>query len=462
MPNRIHWIVLAVLLVGCGPAQVESPEAQSQAPYAETLAATDALLIEWKARGGELRPLELDSSPPAYGEEVIPIGMYAVRALSPDGRTLAALIYPRNDVPRDAQLLWIDIPSWQARISGLGFDAWVSTMAFSPDGSSLAIATASPAVLGLSPDEFNLQLIDVASDDLIAEADLDVQPLQIAFSTDGDLLSAYGPAPFIDTNTPSEPPVVSVFGGRDLTRLGSLTLEGVVDGVTPVDDDSLREPFLWWSPAVMFSPDGRTLYVIHADEDRLTRVDLAQRRVTSVEIRPPRSWVEQLLAFGVETAYAKGAGGGFRRGVISPDGTRLYSVGSLTEPTLDDQGNLSFSTTYLGLTVIDASTGVELARLDTQADEISVGFDGEQIFLHGWGPGSSGWTDVVNAATLEAVNTFDHARLFSAQDSAGRWRYIAVIGSNSSIVKIYDPASGAELAKWQFGTANGAEVIEIP
>lgn len=462
MPKRIHWIVLGLVLVGCGPAQVESPEAQTRAPDAETHAATDALLIGWKADGGELRPLELDSSPPAYGEEVIPIGMYAVRALAPDGRTLAALVYPRNDVPRDAQLLWIDIPSWQARISELGFDAWVSTMAFSADGSSLAIATASPAIMGRPPDEFNLQLIDVASDEVIAEADLEVQPLHIAFSADGDLLSAYGSAPYVDTKTPSGPPVVSVFDGRDLTRFGSLALEGVVDGVTPVEDDSLPEPFLWWSPAVVFSPDGRTLYVIHADEDRLTRVDLAQRRVTSVEIRPRRSWLERLLAFGVETAYAKGAGGGYRRGVISPDGGRLFTLGSLTEPSLDEHGSLSFTTTSLGLQVIDPATGMEIARMDTQADEISLGLGAEQIFLHGWGPGSFGWTDVVNAGTLENGNRFNHARLFPAQDSAGRWRYIAVIGSNSSIVKIYDPATGAELANWRFGTANGVEVMAIP
>ncbi|MGH2605050.1 MAG: WD40 repeat domain-containing protein, partial [Anaerolineales bacterium] len=275
MPKRIHWIALSVALVGCGPAQVESPAAQTRAPEVETHTATDALLIGWKANGGELRPLELDSSPPAYGEQPIAIGMYAVRAVSPDGRTLAVLVYPRNDLPRDTQLLWIDIPSWQARTSELGFDAWVSTMAFSPDGSSLAIATASPAVMGRAPDQFGLQLIDVAGDQVIAEADLDMQPLQIAFSADGDLLSAYGPAPFVDIKTPSEPPVVSVFDGRDLTRLGSLALEGVVDGVTPVEGDRLPEPFLQWSPAVVFSPDGRTLYVIHADEDRLTRVDLA-------------------------------------------------------------------------------------------------------------------------------------------------------------------------------------------
>ncbi|MGH2607161.1 MAG: YncE family protein, partial [Anaerolineales bacterium] len=278
-----------------------------------------------------------------------------------------------------------------------------------------------------------------------------------------DLLSAYGPAPFVDIKTPSEPPVVSVFDGRDLTRLGSLALEGVVDGVTPVEDDSLPEPFLWWSPAVVFSPDGRTLYVIHADEDRLTRVDLAEQTMTTMEIAPRRSWFERLLTLGVETAHAKGAGGGFLRGVISPDGTRLYSVGSLTEPTLDDQGNLSFNTTNLGLRVIDASSGAELARLDTRADEISVGMDGEQIFIHGWGQGTSGgWTEVLDAASLEPVDRFNHTRLFSAQDSAGRWLYISVIGSNSSKVTIVDPASGAELATWQFGTANGVEVVEIP
>lgn len=462
MRKPITCIVLGLVLTGCGPAQDLSPEGVTQAPEAGDSVAADALLIEWKVNGGELRPLELDGPSPAYGEDAIPIGMYAVRAISPDGRTLAALAYPRNDVPRDARLLWIDIASWQARTSELGFDAWVSTMAFSPDGSSLAVATASPAVMGRAPDQFGLQLIDVAGDRVIAEAALEVQPLQIAFSADGSMLSAYGSAPFVDTKTPSGPPVVSVFGGRDLSPLGSLVLQGVVDGVMPVDDETLPEPFLWWSPAVVFAPDGRTLYVIHADEDRLTRVDLAERQVTSMESAPRRSWLERLLTLGVEPAYAKGAGGGFRRGVISPDGTRLYSVGSLTDPTIDEMGNLSFTTTNLGLQVIDADSGVELARFDTQADEISLGFGGEQIFLRGWGPSSFAWTEVLDSATLELANRFNHARLFSVQDSAGRWLYLAVVGSNSTKVTIVDPASGAELAEWQFGTANGVEVIEIP
>ncbi|HEX9680856.1 MAG TPA: hypothetical protein VGA32_05340 [Anaerolineales bacterium] len=462
MRKRTLCIVLGIVLSSCGPAQVTAPEAQNQAPEAGPGVAADALLIGWKADGGGLLPLELDGEQPTYGEVAIPIGMFAVRALSPDGHTLASLNYPDNDSPQNANLLWIDLASWQARTSAVGFNAWVSGLSFSPDGSRLAVASAVPTLGGAPPTEFNLQLIDVEADVIIAEAALEVQPAQIAFSADGELLSVYGSAPYVNTKTPSGPPTVSVFDGRDLMLLGWVTLEGVLDGVMPLEDDNLREPFLSWSPAIVFAPDGRTLYLVHADEDRLTRVDLVQRRVTTVEIAPPRSWFERILTFGVETAYAKGAGGGFLQGLVSPDGTRLYILGGRAEPMWDDQGNLSFSTTDLGLRVIDAATGTEIARVDTHANEISFGMGGDQIFLHGWGPTSFGWTDVVNAATLENVKRFNYVRLFSAQDSAGRWHYITVRGSNSSKLTVVDVATGAELVTWQFATANGVEVMPIP
>lgn len=462
MREPIVWAALAMVAGACGPTPVALPEAVAPTPEAGDPVVTDALLVEWKANGGELRPLELDGRHPTYGEEAIPLGMYAVRAVSADGRTLAALVYPRNDAPRDARLHWIDIASWQARTSRVGFDAWVSSMAFGPDGSTLAIAYALPGVGGRAPEQFGVQLIDVALDQVVAEAALEAQPVYLAFSSDGALLTVYGSAPFLDTQTASDPPVVSIFDGRNLTLIESLVLEGVVEGVTPLDDESLPEPWLYWSPAVVFSLDGRTLYVIHADRDRLTRVDLETRQITHLDIAPPRSWLERLLTLGVETADAKGAGGGLRRGVISPDGTRLFAVGSLTEPATDDQGNLSFTTTPFDLLVIDAGSGVELARLETQADEVSLGRGGEEVFLRGWGPGPFGWTEVFDVATLQLADRFDHARLFSVRDSAGRWLYLSVVGSNSSKVSVVDAATGTELAEWQFGTPGGVEIVELP
>src|SRR4030067_286304 len=72
---------------------------------------------------------------------------------------------------------------------------------------------------------------------------------------------------------------------------------------------------VYWSPAVMYDPLRNRLHILHADEDRLTTVDLQGRSARSLEIRPARTWIERFLALTAGVAEAKyWPGGGCRGG----------------------------------------------------------------------------------------------------------------------------------------------------
>ena len=48
--------------------------------------------------------------------------------------------------------------------------------------------------------------------------------------------------------------------------------------------------FVRWGPAVVLAKDRRLLYIVHADDERITTVDLDTRTVRDTEVRLARSW----------------------------------------------------------------------------------------------------------------------------------------------------------------------------
>jgi hypothetical protein len=385
--------------------------------------------------------------------------MYSVQTLSRDGTMLAAMVYPDNSDMLDASLVLVDLSTWQHQTLVRSFDGSAYALSFSPDGSVLALASESPSGW---PPEYSLRLIEAETGELLHAAGLPAVPRRVAFSADGELLTVYGAAPILEPLEPSEPPSVAIFDAASLEPRATIALEGVVDGILPVEAEDLPEPYRSISPGVAFSPDGRMLYVVHADEERLTLVDLTRRTVRSMQITPGRSWIERLLAGGTTAAQAKGMGGAYRSSVVSADGARIFTVGTDNEVTVDDSGSLAWTSTSLGLQVLDSTTGVEIIRLETEASEIALHRDGSRLMLYGWGSSNPWpWTEAVDAGLLDRVGFFDRQRLAMAHDSDGRWFYVGVSGPNAKPVVVLDAQSGETLASWAL-YSNWAEVISLP
>jgi hypothetical protein len=183
-------------------------------------------------------------------------------------------------------------------------------------------------------------------------------------------------------------------------------LEGLTSGDWCLEDCKATHGmpvFTFWTPAVVLSSDGRQLYIVHADADRLTTVDFEARKVRTVEIDAAQTWFERLLALTADTAQAKGpVEGAGKAAVLAPDGKRLYVVGRSMESPRDANGNWEYREEFLGLQVIDLGSGRQVARHESRADRIKISSDGATLMLAGWGE-TGPWTDVLDAATLRRV-----------------------------------------------------------
>jgi DNA-binding beta-propeller fold protein YncE len=162
------------------------------------------------------------------------------------------------------------------------------------------------------------------------------------------------------------------------------------------------------------------LYIVHADSDQLTTVDLIDRTIRTVEIRPHLSWLEGLISFTAKTAQAKVLNGTTKQAVLSPDGKTLYVTGFTGLPSVDANGNWLWETIPLGLQKIDVASGEEMDRVNNETQEISLSGDGATLYLHGWIADGVNWTEIVNAGDLELIQRIERQFLQPAQTQDGK------------------------------------------
>jgi hypothetical protein len=106
--------------------------------------------------------------------------------------------------------------------------------------------------------------------------------------------------------------------------------------------------------------------------------------------------------------------------VLSRDGTRLYVVGETGKSTRDANQQWQFTQTPLKLQVVDVATGVQIAKVETQATEASLSPDGSQLYLRGWSDSGVPWTEVRDAARLEVVTRLTGRYLIPARQRDGQ------------------------------------------
>lgn len=359
--------------------------------------------------GGEVVP----GAPPLVTGAAAGAQFVAPTALAPDGSRAAAVRqggrscepYAGGTSCRAgaAGVTLLDVRSWHtATITFSQKSGWVGPMVFSPDGAQLAMAYHRPS-------HETLIRVDAEAGRVAAEAALPVRPSQVAYALEGSALVVYG-APRADQpgSALPDPPRVLLLDAQTLEVEWEKELPAVLDGEWCLNCPTEHAERLQahWQPAVAVSPAGDALYVVHADEERLTTVDLAGRSVSSTAIAPAQSWLEWLLARTAGVAEAKwGTEGALKRAVVSPDGERLYVTGEAMAATEDDDGFWRTERSPLDLQVVDVASGRELARRTPDvASPWSLQWapDGERLLVFGWEDGSP-LTEVVDAESLETV-----------------------------------------------------------
>jgi len=407
----MRWLILLgsalmlVALASCAnvmvmpaPVQVE-PGVPAASPLAQAV-----LVQQCGAENCTLYPVEVQAGQPLAGLEPLDLKRYSLQAFSPDGRTLAVVSYHDNTTLSDGQLSLVNLQQWQPVTTTLTFDH-LGWLLFSPDGAMLLAGSFDQQ---LNPTSVTFTLVQIARQQIVAQATVPFLPRLVRFTPDGRGVMVYGIDSWQYGAVSDARPHVALLDAADLSLTWQTTLAEVRDGMYLLaPSDHPEEDTISWSPAVVAAPDRPALYLVHADEDRLTVVEFDRRRVATVALAPRLSWVERLLMLTARPAYAKVLNGTSKQAVVSPDGRYLYVVGTTYDYHEQEQ-----TLTPLGLQVVESATGAEVAQLVSAAESVALAPDGERLYLHGWHrdpskPYAAAWTEVVTTDHLEVIGRIE-------------------------------------------------------
>lgn len=352
--------------------------------------------------------------------------------------------------PGASALKIIDVQTGRAVSNTLESGGWAWPLTFSRD--------ATRVVLALNQDtSSNILLVDARTAQLVAQSALTFRPSLLNFTQDGKMLVVFGQLlsdkPGV---TQPPPPRVALFDAATLELQWEQALPEIVSGYWCIEicqGQEGQQLSAYWNPAVIFSKDGRQLYIVHADAQKLTTVDFAARKIRTTAIQAARSWFDNFLDLFADVAEAKGgANGTFKYAVLSPDGTKLYVIAAaMTAARSAD--NSFWDTTYRvgDLEVIDVQSGRKLAALAmTNREEVSEYLDGIDLTPDGahilvvrGDPNNNWWTEVFDAQTLQRVAQLDKWRVFVARRVDGRPILLAHQPPNSNQLAVIDPQTFA-------------------
>ncbi len=379
-------------------------------PSPQPTLGSSVLLVAWNTaeRRYELRPVDPATGQLVPGYSPILLGRQSpLTALSADGRKLAVIesrgqacesIGGGSACQASADVVHLmDLATWQeVAVAPLPGRGWVWPLTLSPDTRYLSMAFHDRA-------SSTLMLFDAVTGSMVAQLPLAFRPDLMNFTRDGTGLVLYG-APLGSPPGIGQPgsPSVLWLTAPSLDVQWEVTLANVASGTWCVDKcEQLHEgSYVSWEPAVVPSHDGRRLYIVHADEDRLTTVDFDAREVRSVAIRAPQPWFERLLALTAGMAEAKyWPDGAAKSAALSSDRTRLYVLGRAMSRLPDAAGE---NQTPLGLQVVDVESGAQLERRFSEAFEIRTTAGAGPVLMNGWGDGDY-WTELFDVSHLRSV-----------------------------------------------------------
>ncbi len=372
------------------PSPSASPTAQPAAPALLPLVGLNRVSPDPVA-GLRLRMRPVDPVTLADIPGIAPLDFahHYVQAVSPDGRTMAAIIWPSGASNSGGVLHLIDRTTWVDTATAVTVRDYVAGLVFSPDGQSLywAGSTRHDAAHGIGQD-YALSRYTLTSGDLheVTRFSPSFTPGFLAtsgrFLRSGTQLALYGI--LTDANNLAEdmPHVLIV----DLTNeriAADIRLDGVKAGQFQESVGGSTDRYALFSPGLAWDRARDRLYIAHADVDTLTVVDLAGGRVLSqTKMQSHRSLVGRIADWLMPGVAAKGGPTTDRQALLSHDGTRLYTISQRTEIVTSPNGQPRERTVPLGLQVIDTGTLQEVRRLDLPASAMMLAPDGQHLLLH--------------------------------------------------------------------------------
>ncbi len=403
------------------------------------------------AARGALYPLAAESGATLPGYEPFDLGQASSELVSPDGRWLAVAYHRGQSSSSELRLFdlegWREVPVEQLESAGrqhIGGFAWAANGWLTGLRYHGSVTPGFPWVLepgGAGPRALTESEV----------GDLE-QWSAVRVSGDGARLHVLGyrSAECCGIDVQGDP-FVATFDLESGAELGRVALPGVLIGQrfeTLFENDD--EYNVLRNPAVVAASDGSLVYVVHADEDRVSVVDVASGTVRVEAIERPRSVLSRLggwLTSGL-VSRAEAKGGVYRRkaATLSADGSQLYVTGVAE---IACEGTPYFSCVDghpLGLQVVDLGSmelvaefggisrfvatpdGSRLVGIGSEFDHRDLGDDEHEAKRVGFG------ATVIDATSLEVVSHIEPETSFTdiAVSPDGRFAYLLSGGPGRS------------------------------
>jgi hypothetical protein len=303
-------------------------------------------------------PVDPTTLEPLPGYEPISLGHHYTHAFSPDGRTMAAFIWPveTGGAGWGGRLYLIDLNDWTVADPGVEVEQNTGHLLYSADGQSLFWILESST--NHEPYRFDT---DSGTQETVAVFPSAFAPTELRLLRGGTRLAIWGLA--VNSNYVADgfPHVIIVDLERDEIA-ADIEIPNVkawqhqeIDGGTV----SYRS----YQPGLAWDLKRELLYIAHADEDRITVVDLAAGAVKfQSDILLPRSLFDQIIDWLVPEAQAKGNPWTTKWAILNDDGSRLYVAGNHEEFTQTEDGETD-RTESSDLVIVDTQRIEEASRL---------------------------------------------------------------------------------------------------
>jgi len=320
----------------------------------------------------------------------------------------------------------------------------------SHDGAQIALAA--------SGTDDNLVVVDRSNMAVTATAHVPDLVRGLSFTNDDSGLMVYASNEDLNSGLSQGAPQALLLDASDLSVKWQAGLRGVHDGFSP-GDSFQGDPYspgtgTRYLPGVAFSPANDLLYIAHADEDRLTRVDFASRKVSVRTIRPALSLLERWMSLGVVVAQAKEQSGTEKHAAMSQDGKWLYITGMDNQLSQNIDGYWNLKQTTLDFQVVEAVTGAEVLTMETGTDQVAVMPDG-LVLLRSWN-GRVPWSRVYDPETRQTVQNYDG--MFQSCVPLTNGSYVLgpsiEYGNSMHDMRVFEPASGKVLGAWKVDNFN--------
>lgn len=339
--------------------------------------------------GGEMVPVDPETLEEIQGGAPLTLDIPKTRyqpspLLSTDYSTIAVVDEAVTAPVASAQTVWILDGRTRALRNEFQLSETFQSYRLSGDGTRLAGLHCGDPQMGLSCDAWHV--FDTSSGQQLSTIPYE-QPVYFSYQGwldhSGDRLYTLRlPCPE-GCDAPGAPTLLS-YDTATGRLAGQLELRDVIAGVwksgrNPANPD--QNAFMF--PGLALSPDGRQFAIFHADVPALTLVD-----TTTMTVRATRPLGGKTAWFDQGVLLPKGEGGSVVHMDFSPDGRRLYVMGTeYGGDAAEDEDERP-----KGLLVIDVERADVIGDLMVGQGVHVVGAlpDGSALYIRGWGTTTSG------------------------------------------------------------------------